>query len=305
MNQILLAPVTFYALTALAFAVLVSIGVIGCNLPVVTDVAFFKPGTSLIDKEQDYAASVGIPWQTWVALRLALLVIGGFLGYASQLPVIAILALAGSLGLPVWLVRYRASKRILQQNEGAKQRLQQIVSQVGQARIPVDQALRHMGVDAPPALREVLAPLRGSSDLRDALVEVAERGRTAEMEQIVMQLLLARSRDPKTMLESIQEVLIPRLDGDLAVDRNLDKLMSGQRWNTIMMVAITGSLFLIFDSTESFHNFYASVLGQASLVIAILIVTGMVALLNQLTRPPARVRWAVRRLVELEAASNA
>ena len=91
MNQILLAPVTFYALTALAFAVLVSIGVIGCNLPVVTDVAFFKPGTSLIDKEQDYAASVGIPWQTWVALRLALLVIGGFLGYASQLPVIAIL----------------------------------------------------------------------------------------------------------------------------------------------------------------------------------------------------------------------
>lgn len=179
------------------------------------------------------------------------------------------------------------------------------MSQVGQARIPVDQALRHMGVDAPPALREVLAPLRGSSDLRDALVEVAERGRTAEMEQIVMQLLLARSRDPKTMLESIQEVLIPRLDGDLAVDRNLDKLMSGQRWNTIMMVAITGILFLIFDSTESFHNFYASVLGQASLVIAILIVTGMVALLNQLTRPPARVRWAVRRLVESEAASNA
>lgn len=305
MSQILLSPVTFYVLTALAFAVLGAIAVVGTDMPLGGEVIAAKPRYSLVDRERDYATSIGMPFRTWAALRILLIVIGGFIGYGSQLPVIAALALAASVGFPVWVVRYRASKRIVKQNEAAKQRLQQIVSQVSQARIPVDQALRQMASDAPPSLAEVLAPLRGTSDLRDALVEVAEIGRTPELEQIVMQLLLARSRDPRTMLESIEEVLIPRLDGDLAVDRNLDKLLSGQRWNTIMMVGITGALFLIFDSTESFHTFYASILGQVSLVVAILIVTGMVALLNRLTRPPTRVRWVVRRLVEMEASPNA
>ncbi|MHB1525042.1 MAG: type II secretion system F family protein [Candidatus Dormibacteria bacterium] len=300
MTALLTSPVTFYVLAAMAFAMLCVIGVVGADVDLGAEASFLRPQRGLLDHERERAASIGMPWQRWVALRVALLVVGGLIGYWSQLPVIAMLAVASAFGLPMWVVRYRASKLVLKQTEGAKQRMQQIVSQVSQSRIPVDEALRRMAQDPPKALADILSPLRSSEDLRDALVEVAEKAGTPEMEQITMQLVLARSRDPKTMLNSIEEVVIPRLDGDLALDRNLDKLMSGTRWNTIMMVAITGALFLIFDSAQSFHAFYASVGGQLSLMAAILIVSGMVALLNLLTRPPTRVRWAVRRLVEME-----
>jgi len=298
---LLTAPITFYVLAAMAFAILCVIGVVGSEVDLGAETSFLRPRRGLLDHERERAASIGMPWPRWIALRAALLIVGGVIGYWSQLPVIAMLAVASAFGLPVWIVRYRASKLVLKQTEGAKQRMQQIVSQVSQSRIPVDEALRRMAQDPPKALAKVLSPLRSSADLRDALAEVAERAGTPEMEQIAMQLVLARSRDPKTMLQSLQEVVIPQLDGALALDRNLDKLMSGTRWNTIMMVAITGALFLIFDSAQSFHAFYASVGGQLSLMAAILIVSGMVALLNLLTRPPARVRWSVRRLVEMEA----
>lgn len=304
MATLLNSPATFYVLVLLAFGMLATMGWIGFGGPALTT-SSLRIGTALADREKDQAAAMGMPWRGWIVMRVGLLVIGGLVGYASQIPVVAVLAVVATLALPSWVVRTVASRRVLKQHEAAQQRLEQLVGEISRSRITVNQALHNMALDAPAALTKILAPLAGSGDIREALIEVAERGRTPEMEQIAMLLLLARTRDPNVMVANIEDALLPRLAGDLKVDRNLDKLMMDVRLKAVIMVIVISGLFFFLDTTQSFHSFYSTFLGQVSLGVAILIVTGAVAMLNRMTRPPARVRWSVRRLMELEAAFDA
>ena len=304
MSQLLSSPATFYVLVLLAFGMLATIAWVGFGGGP-SGVSSLQKGSALMDRARDQAAAIGMPWRGWVILRVVLLGIGILIGYTSQIPVIAVLAIAGTLGLPSWIVRMVASRRGLKQHEAAQQRLEQLVGEISRSRIPVNQALHNMAIDAPAALTRILAPLAGSGDIREALIEVAERGRTPEMEQIAMLLLLARTRDPKVMVANIEDVLLPRLAGDLKVDRNLDKLMTDVRLKAVIMIFVISGLFVFLDTTQSFHSFYGTFLGQVSLMVAILILTGAVMVLNRMTRPPARVRWSVRRLMELEGVYDA
>lgn len=304
MFALLNSPATFYVLILLAFGMLATMAWVGFGGPSIGP-SSVGSATTLMDRERDQAAAMGIPFRAWVTMRVVLLAVGVLAGYASQIPVVAVLAVIGTLALPTWIVRTVASRRVLKQHEAAQQRLEQLVGEISRSRITVNQALHNMAIDAPEALAKILAPLAGSGDVREALIAVAERARTPEMEQIAMLLLLARTRDPSAMVANIQEALLPRLAGDLRVDRNLDKLMMDVRLKAVIMVVVISGLFVFLDTTQSFHAFYGTFMGQISLGVAILIVTGAVMMLNRMTRPPARVRWSVRRLMELEAAFDA
>jgi len=300
MSAVLASPVTFYVSVILAFGLLALIAGTLLNVRASLPPVLAGRGRSLLDRERDLAAGLGWRFRAWVTTRITLVALVVWMGWWSQIVLVVLLAVAAGILAPPWMVRSAAMGRQLKQDRALRDVLAQLEHQVTRAHVPVVQAIRSLATDPPDVLREILAPLGTSMDLRRALIAVASRSRSPQTERICLAMMEAFTRDPKTLIDSIGQVIVPGMEGDLRIDATIETLLKGQRINHYLMMGVIGFLFLYLDTVAVFHTFYVTAVGQIALAAAVIIMTGMIALMERIVRVPRRPRWDLRRAMELE-----
>jgi len=145
-----------------------------------------------------------------------------------------------------------------------------------------------------PELRELLTPLQTALSMEEGLLDMAERSRSAFVEDVCVLLLAGRSRDPRELVHQLRDQVIPELEEDIALLDATRAAVAVQRRSAQMIGAVLAVLIGAFNTVPVLHDFLVSVQGEITLVIAALIFAGSIAIMGTLLRTPRPARWDVR-----------
>jgi len=162
----------------------------------------------------------------------------------------------------------------------------------------LDTALQELGRNAGPDLGYVLAPLaRGGSTLAN-VVEMGVRARSPIVEQAAAVLIWARSRSSDFLIQTIDTVLLPVGEAQLAIQEESMVTLAQQRAVTFAMATLIGAMLATALSIDSLRAYYQSLAGQVVLTVVVLLFAALVVLLGMIVRPQSWTRWNLRRLAE-------
>jgi hypothetical protein len=235
----------------------------------------------LLDAERDLAASLGVPFAVWAAIRLTLFALALLVGLTSGVVVIAVvLLLLGTLGVP-WLVEDVASARRSRAYRSLVATVRDLANGL-QRMGNLDAVLREVAQHPRPELRELLTPLQTALSMEEGLLDMAERSRSAFVEDVCVLLL------------ELRDQVIPELEEDIALLDATRAAVAVQRRSAQMIGAVLAVLIGAFNTVPVLHDFLVSVQGEITLVIAALIFAGSIAIMGTLLRTPRPARWDVR-----------
>ena len=170
-----------------------------------------------------------------------------------------------------------------------------------QSNLALDRALREAAANPVPELAPVLAPLAGDAPVAESLTEVARRARSPLFDLVVTALLIARSHNPRALVNVIWEVLVPVLDVTVEVQEENHATVAQQRAAALAVGVIMVVLLAAVMRVPSLHAFYDSAAGQLVLLLVAAMYLALVWCIGQVARPVRWVAWdidAVRRETE-------
>jgi hypothetical protein len=247
----------------------------------------------LLEAERDLAASLGVSFGAWAAIRLTLFGLALLVGVVTGVVVIAvILLLLGTIGVP-WLVEDVASARRSRANRALVAMVRDLANGL-QRMGNLDAVLREVAQHPRPELRELLTPLQTAASMEEALLDMAERSRSPFVEDVCVLLLAGRTRDPRELVHQLRDQVVPELEEDIALLDATRAAVAVQRRSAQMIGAVLAVLIGAFNTVPVLHDFLISVQGEVTLVIAALIFAGSIAVMGALLRPPRPARWDLR-----------
>lgn len=253
-----------------------------------------------IERERDLAAGLGWQWRSWVAVRVALPLIGLVAGLLLHIWVAAVIGvLLGTLGFRFALAG-RATRRRLDMERAFLLRLRDLRDRMAVANQPLDAALVELGRDPGPSLGTVLAPLASGGSTAANLVEVARRSRSPIVESACAVLLFARTRTLDGLIDAIDSLLLPVGTAQVAVQEETAVTLSQQRAVAVAMTVLMTVMFAIVVRVDGFRAYYQSLTGNLVLIAVAVIFGALVAVLGALARPVEWTRWDLVQMLREE-----
>jgi hypothetical protein len=253
---------------------------------------------ALLEREKDIAAGLGWPWQRWVVVRLSVIALGIGVAWLSGVTLLWFIGpIAAAVGFRFALAG-RAANRRLRMERSFLGQLRNLRDRMAISNQSLDTALQELGRTAGPDLGYVLAPLaRGGSTIAN-VVEMGVRARSPIVEQSAAVLVWARSRSSDFLIQTIDTVLIPVGEAQLAVQEESMVTLAQQRAVTFAMSALMVIMLAITLSVDSLRTYYQSFGGQVVLIVVAIFFAVLVVFLGLIVRPQSWTRWNLRRLAD-------
>ena len=251
---------------------------------------------SLLEREKDIAAGLGWPWQRWVVMRLLFVGLGLIVAWMTGVTLLWLIGpIAGAVGFRFALAG-RAANRRLRMERAFLGQLRNLRDRMAVSNQSLDTALQELGRNPGSELGYVLAPLaRGGSTIAN-VVEMGVRARSPIVEQVAAVLIWARSRSSEFLIQTIDTVLIPVGEAQLAIQEESMVTLAQQRAVTFAMSSLLVVMLAIALGVDTLRAYYQSFAGQVVLIVVALLFSVLVVALGLIVRPQSWTRWNLRRL---------
>ena len=251
---------------------------------------------SLLEREKDIAAGLGWPWQRWVVMRLLFVGLGLMVGWITGVILLWLIGpIAGAVGFRFALAGRAASRRLRMERAFLGQ-LRNLRDRMAVSNQSLDTALQELGRNPGSELGYVLAPLaRGGSTIAN-VVEMGVRARSPIVEQVAAVLIWARSRSSEFLIQTIDTVLIPVGEAQLAIQEESMVTLAQQRAVTFAMSSLLVVMLALALGVDTLRAYYQSFAGQVVLIVVALLFSVLVVALGLIVRPQGWTRWNLRRL---------
>jgi hypothetical protein len=253
-----------------------------------------------LDGERDIAAALGRSWRSWVLLRAVSVLAAIVVGVVSGVWLLSVLLVVAALGGIRFLVAGRAAKRALARDREFIAMIRELRDRMAVSNQSLDTALLEIAAQPPRLLESVLAPLRQGGLIGDSLAACAIRSRSPIQEQACGVLMWARSRSLDALISTIDTVLLPVADAQLAVEEEAMVTLTQQRAVSMAMAVLMLVMFLSVARVGSFRAYYQSPAGTVVVTVVVAMFCGLVAAVNRLARPTRWTRWNMAALAEAE-----
>ena len=285
---------------ALACGLALTALVLGADLPVVR-----RRSPPMLEREQDLAVALGVPWRVWLTVRAATLAAGVLLGVVSGVwLLIPVLAIAAFVGVR-FAVSGHAARRKLRMERSFLAQLRVLRERMALAHQSLDTALLELAAMPPPELAHVLAPLRGGGSVADNIVACGERSRSALVEQCCAVLLWARTRSLDALIEAIDSVLLPVGEAQLAVEEESLVTLTQQRAVTFAMAALLAVMLATLLRVASFRAYYATPAGTVVLLVALALFAVLTYAVGRIVHVMRWTRWDLHAMLMQESKPRA
>jgi hypothetical protein len=251
---------------------------------------------ALLEREKDIAAGLGWPWQRWVVMRLLFVGLGLIVAWMTGVTLLWLIGpIAGAVGFRFALAGRAASRRLRMERAFLGQ-LRNLRDRMAVSNQSLDTALQELGRNPGSELGYVLAPLaRGGSTIAN-VVEMGVRARSPIVEQAAAVLIWARSRSSEFLIQTIDTVLIPVGEAQLAIQEESMVTLAQQRAVTFAMSSLLVVMLAIALGVDTLRAYYQSFAGQVVLIVVALLFSVLVVALGLIVRPQSWTRWNLRRL---------
>jgi Flp pilus assembly protein TadB len=247
----------------------------------------------VIDRERYVASGLGWSLPVWLGIRLGAAGVGVLIGFLIGTPVVILgLGIVGLFGVPWWLTA-RANQRKLEMDRALIPFMINLINLLSQGQQTLNHALKDLAQNPDPKLAHALLPLRTADSVSDALVEVAKRGMSPMLERMCVDLMLSIDQTPEAFIEQAQKILIPQYDQDLDAQARNHAALAGGRQNGLIVVMVMALAFVVVMRVDTLRQAYASVFGQAMLIVDGILVMGILGVLGMMTPKTPWVRWDV------------
>lgn len=285
---------------ALACGLALTALILGADLPVV-----HRRSPALLEREQDLAVALGVPWRVWLVVRAATLGAGVALGAVSGVwLLVPVLAVAAFVGVR-FAVAGHAARRKLRMERSFLAQLQVLRERMALAHQSLDTALLELAAMPPPELAHVLAPLRGGGSVADNIVACGVRSRSALVEQCCAVLLWARTRSLDALIEAIDSVLLPVGEAQLAVEEESLVTLTQQRAVTFAMAALLAVMLATLLRVASFRAYYETPAGTVVLLVALALFALLTYAVGRIVHVVRWTRWDLHAMLVQESKPRA
>ena len=285
---------------ALACGLTLAALILGADLPAVQ-----RRSPALLEREQDLAVALGVPWRAWLLVRGATIAVGVLLGVVSGVwllvPVLAIAAFVGGR----FAVAGHAARRQLRMERSFLAQLRVLRERMALAHQSLDTALLELAATPPPELAHVLAPLRSGGSIADNIVACGERSRSALVEQCCAVLLWARTRSLDALIDAIDAVLLPVGEAQLAVEEESLVTLTQQRAVTFAMAALLAVMLATLLRVDSFRAYYRTPTGTLVLLVALALFAVLTAAVGRIVHVTRWTRWDLNAMLVQESKPRA
>jgi len=253
---------------------------------------------ALLEREKDTAAGLGWPWQRWMCLRIVFIALGIAVAFVTGINLLYVVGpIAGAVGFRFALAG-RAADRRLRMERAFIGQLRNLRDRMALSNQSLDTALQELGRNPGPELEYVLSPLsRGGSTVAN-VVEMGMRARSPIVDQAAGVLIWSRSRSLESLIDTIDTILIPVGEAQLAVQEEGMVSLAQHRAVTFAMSALLAVMLAVLLRISSFRQYYQSPAGQLVLVIVALLFAMLVGLLGAIARTREWTRWDLRSMAE-------
>lgn len=250
----------------------------------------------MLEREKDIAAGLGWPWQQWLGVRLGFTLLFFILGLRTGIILMYVAAPAFAFMGSRFALAGRSANRRLKQERAFLQRLRDLRDRMSISNQSLDTALQEIGRNPGDSMEYVLSPLaRGGSTVAN-IVEVGIRSRSPIVEYACGVLIWSRSRSLDSLIEAIDEILLPIGEAQLAVQEESMITLTQQRAVTFAMAGLMFAMFMVVTTTPNFKVFYTTTLGNVVLAVVLAMFSGLVAMLGVIVRIGSWTRWDLIKL---------
>jgi hypothetical protein len=250
----------------------------------------------VLDKQRDFALQLGMRVETWLWIRVAATLLGLFLGWKSGIFLLYVVAPAFFFFGIRFMLAGRAASRQLRMERAFLQRLRDLRDRMSISNQSLDHALQEIGRNPGKDLEYMLSPLaRGGSVLAN-IVEVGIRSRSPIIEYACGVLIWARSRSLDSLIEAIDEILLPVGEAQLEVQEESMVTLTQQRAVTFAMTGLMLAMLMVVTTTSNFRTFYQGTFGNVILFIVVAMFMFLVFILGIIVRVGSWTRWDLRKL---------
>jgi len=258
-----------------------------------------------LENEKDLASALGIDPRYWIWSRFGLVVAS--LAFALWTG-IWLLFIAGPI--LAWTgIRFalsgRGNARRLRRERAFINQLRNLHDRMAISNQSLDTALQELGRNPGPDLGYVLEPLNRGGSVVENIVDVGRRSRSPIIEYACGVLLWSRTRSLDSLIQAIDEVLIPISEAQLAVQEEAQATLAQQRAVTFAMSGLMVVVFLTIVRVDTFAAYYRSATGNLVLALVILMFFFLVWTLGVIVKVSPWTRWNLRRLADEHERLNA
>ncbi|MGC8461474.1 MAG: type II secretion system F family protein [Candidatus Dormibacteria bacterium] len=252
---------------------------------------------SFIEREGDIASlALGWPVRQWYILRIVVIVIGVVLGWSTGVILMIPLGFVAGVVVPRFALSGRAAKHQLNMERAFLQQLRNLRDRMALTNQSLDTALQEIGRNPGKELRYVLSPLARGGSVVQNIVECANRSRSPLLENALSVLIWSRSRSLESLIDAINEIILPIGEAQLAVSEEAMTTLTQQRAVTMAMAALMTVMFISVIRVPIFRSFYSTLEGAIVLSVVILMFTFLVWILSVIVRIESWTRWNVKEI---------
>lgn len=285
---------------ALACGLALTALILGTDIPVVQ-----RRAPAFLEREQDLATALGVPWRVWLVARAGTVGAGVLLGVVSGVwLLVPVLAIAASVG-GRFAVAGHAARRQLRMERSFLAHLRVLRERMALAHQSLDTALLELAALPPPELAHVLAPLRGGGSIADNIVACGTRSRSALVEQCCAVLLWARTRSLDALIDAIDTVLLPVGEAQLAVEEESLVTLTQQRAVTFAMAVLLAVMLATLLRVASFRAYYETPTGTLVLLIALVLFAVLTYAVGRIVHVTRWTRWDLNAMLAQESKPRA
>jgi hypothetical protein len=253
---------------------------------------------ALLERQKDIAAGLGWPWQRWVGLRLGCVAAGLAAAWVTGVALLFVIGpVAGWVGTGFALSGVAANRRLRMERAFLGQ-MRSLRDRMAISNQSLDAALQELGRQAGAELAHVMAPLARPSPTVANVVEMGLRARSPIVEQAAAIFVWSRSRSSEFLIQTIDRVLIPVGEAQIAMEEEGLVTLSQQRAVAVAMASLLGIMLFLILRVDSLRAFYQTFVGQLWLLAVFTIFAVLVVALGMIVRPRETTRWDLRRLAD-------
>jgi hypothetical protein len=287
--MIFTTPTALVAEVVIAVALLLALALVllhsarDTSIPRVATASYFQ---RLIADEKRFAAHIGMTHQTWFAVRLFFFALCALFGIVSGIPLLYVLGLAVGVFALKWMMTPRISRRQLDVERLFLNEIKLMRNRSFDRGLSLDMSIHEMASNCDPMLKHIMAPLLEDRPLDQRLVEVSERAHSPLISQICSSLIVVRTRDPQALRSVLDQNLIPLGEGQQEVGGKAHALLTTQHSYMRFLIILMLAFLLMSQRVSSFHQFYVSFVGQAFLIVDIVIFVGIMFFMSKSLQVP-------------------
>lgn len=252
----------------------------------------------LLERQKDIAAGLGWPWGRWITLRLACVALGLGIAAITGITLLYVVGPIAGWEATGFALSGVAAGRRLRMERAFLGQLRTLRDRMAVSNQSLDTALQEIARSPSAELAHILEPLGRGGATVAGCVEMGLRARSPLVEQAAAVLIWARSRSSDFLIHTIDGVLVPVGEAQLAVQEEHMAILTQQRAVTVAMSALLVAMLAVVLRVGSLRAYYQTLVGQIILLLVFALFAVLVSLLGWIVRVRPWTRWDLPRLAE-------